>query len=319
MRPEAEIDGSSAPVGFADYLEAKFALDERSLNPDVRQACVDRIGSERRVLRWLDVGTGTGAMVRRLISCGLRPALAITALDRDAELLAAASIAINAQLETLGYGTLVHSAGIDAQRSGQSISIAFQCRSLFDFELVKPACYDLITAHAFMDMVPMAAALSRFSRWLAPGGVFYATLNYDGDTAMFPVYRDEAFETGLLAEYHASMERRRVLGEPTGGAHSGRRLHALLSGIGFDVLAYGSSDWDITPREGRYRDRDADVLQTLLAWLHDEGAQQPAIEPAALAHWYAERRARIESSELGMIVHQLDVVATRRAGARALT
>jgi SAM-dependent methyltransferase len=319
MRAQPEHDASVSAIAFADYLEAKFALDERSLNPDVRQACVDRIGSERRVLRWLDVGTGAGAMVHRLIAGGLQPALAVTALDRDAELLGAASVAINAQLETQGYGTLVHSAGIDAQRSGQSISIGFQCQSLFDFEPVKPACYDLITAHAFMDMVPMAAALSRFSRWLAPDGVFYATLNYDGDTAIFPVYREEGFETALLAEYDASMERRRVLGEATGGAHSGRRLHALLSEMGFDVAAYGSSDWDITPRNGRYRDRDADVLRTLLAWIHDEGAQQPAIEPAALAHWYAERRARIERSELGMIVHQLDVVATRDAGSRALT
>ena len=94
---------------------------------------------------------------------------------------------------------------------------------------------------------------------------------------------------------------------------------ACFQGWASTWLAYGSSDWDITPREGRYRDRDADVLRTLLAWIHDEGAQQPAIEPAGLAHWYAERRARIESSELGMIVHQLDVVATRRAGSRALT
>ena len=319
MRLQAESDGRSAPVSFADYLEAKFALDERSLNPDVRQACLDRIGSERRVLRWLDVGTGTGAMVRRLIAGGLGPALAITALDRDAELLTAASVTIDAQLETQGYSTLVHSAGIDAQRSGQSISIAFQCRSLFDFEPVKPAFYDLITAHAFMDVVPMAAALSRFSRWLAPGGVLYATLNYDGYTAIFPVYRDEAFETDLLAEYDATMERRRVLGEPTGGAHSGRRLHGLLSAMGYDVVAYGSSDWDITPREGRYRDRDADVLRTLLAWIHDEGVQQPAIGRAGLARWHAERRARIESRELGMIVHQLDVVATRGIGSRALT
>ncbi len=311
---------SASPlIDFADYLEAKFALDERSLNPDVRQACLDRIGSERHVLRWLDVGTGTGATVRRLLGSSLWPALTITALDRDAELLAAASVTLEAQLETQGHSTLVHSAGIDAQRAGQSISIVFQCRSLFDFEPAKPACYDLITANAFMDVVPMAAALSRFSRWLAPGGVLYATLNYDGDTAIFPVYRDEAFETALLAEYAASMERRRVLGEPTGGAHSGRRLHSLLSKMGFEVVAYGSSDWDITPREGRYRDRDADVLGTLLSYIRNEGEQQPAIERADLADWYAERRARIENRELGMIVHQLDVVATRGAGERALT
>ena len=64
---------------FADYLEAKIALDERSLNPDVRRACITRLRTRQPVLRWLDAGTGTGAMVRRLLRAGLPASVSITA------------------------------------------------------------------------------------------------------------------------------------------------------------------------------------------------------------------------------------------------
>lgn len=299
----------------ADYLEAKFPLDERSLNADVRLACFERLGRKRGVLHCLDVGTGTGAMVRRLLDSELTTSLAITALDRDASVLKTGSIAIGAQLERLGYRARAHASGIEAEHAGRQIRVDFHCRGLFEFEPAKSTRYDFISAHGFMDIVPMARALSLFSAWLAQDGVLYATLNYDGDTALFPLYRDPAFETAVLAEYDASMERRRVHGEPTGGARSGRRLHSLLAGTGFDVAAYGSSDWNITPREGRYRDRDADVLRTLLSMLRGESERQPGIDPDSLARWYAERSAQLESGKLGMIVHQLDIVATR--GVRA--
>jgi hypothetical protein len=81
-------------IEFADYLEAKFPLDERSLNADVRQACFERLGRKRGVLHCLDVGTGTGAMVRRLIDSGLHASFHITALDRDASLLKTGSVAV---------------------------------------------------------------------------------------------------------------------------------------------------------------------------------------------------------------------------------
>src|SRR5258708_2831947 len=101
-------------IELADYLEAKFSLDERSLNRDVRGVCLERLARKRGVLHCLDVGTGTGAMVRRLLDSGLGASLAITALDRDASVLKTGSVATAAQLERLGYRTFVHASGIGA-------------------------------------------------------------------------------------------------------------------------------------------------------------------------------------------------------------
>lgn len=299
------------PIDFADYLDAKFALDERSLNRHVRQACIERIGSSRPLLRWLDVGAGTGAMVRRLYK-DIPGSLSITALDRDADLLDVASAKLKAELARDGYRTLTSRRGIEADISKRRIFTDFACCNLLDFEPRPAGRFDLITAHALMDIVPLEAALSRFAAWLAPGGLVYATLTYDGDTTLYPPYDDQNFEASLLAAYDASMERRRVQGESTGGAHAGRRLHAALSRKGFEVIAYGSSDWNITPFANRYRDRDGDVLRALVGCIRDEGERAPDIDPPSLASWYAERSAAIDTAALGIIVHQLDMLAMRR-------
>jgi hypothetical protein len=105
------------------------------------------------------------------------------------------------------------------------------------------------------------------------------------------------------------MERRRVSGKATGGSRSGRRVHAALCEANFDVPVYGTSDWNITPVAGRYRDRDAEVLRTLLAWIRSESELRPAMDRGELERWHATRRQQLEHGELGMIVHQLDLLA----------
>ena len=327
MRSRADLDrrttrsaaasDSAAAVDLAPYLEAKFALDERSLNREVLHACTDRLTAKDGMIRWLDVGTGTGAMIRRLLAQPWAASVTVTALDQAANLLGSASAALAAQLQSEGYRVLVHSRGFEAQQAGRHVFVDFQCCSLFDFEPKRLPAYDLITAHGVMDIVPVKPAIGHFAAWLAHGGMLYASLNYDGDTALFPLYRDEAFEAAVLAEYDASMERRRVSGKATGGSRSGRRVHAALCEANFNVLVYGTSDWNVTPVAGRYRARDAEVLRTLLAWIRRESELRPAVDRRELERWYATRQEQLEHGELGMIVHQLDLLATiERNGSR---
>ena len=58
------------PIAFADYLQAKFALDERSLNHEVRGAFLDALHSLPQI-QCLDVGAGTCATLRRLLNSAL--------------------------------------------------------------------------------------------------------------------------------------------------------------------------------------------------------------------------------------------------------
>lgn len=275
---------------FADYLSAKYPLDERSLNRSVYELLIATL-AERQAVRCLDVGTGTGAMLKRLLESVNVP-LSLTGLDQQADLLAMAEQSIKPLLP-----------------ENNVVELALINTTLADFS-AKPASFDLITAHGFMDIVPLQTSVQRFAEWLAPGGLFYATLNYDGDTALFPIYHDEAFEKRLLARYDESMEQRRVDGLATGGSRSGRRLHAALLAEGFTLLAYGSSDWNITPVNGAYRDADGLCLHALLGFIRAEG-EAVQFNADALKQWHATRLAQIETAQLGLIIHQLDVLAAK--------
>ena len=300
---------------FAEFLDAKFDLDERSLARDVRDECFTRLACRDR-LRCLDVGSGTGAMIRRLLDADL-PAetLELVALDRDAALLARARASLVASLASRGFvlreivpaPSSDRADHIEASDGRRHVALRCTCCDVNDFEPDSGERYDLVTAHAFIDLVPMRPLLERISGWLAPDGLLYATLNYDGETALFPQYADAELEERLLARYDASMEERRIDGKPTGGARSGRRLHAMLPAVGFEVLAFASSDWNAVPHDGQLRAADAVVVSVLLEAMRREN--EAHCDPERLAAWYRDRRTLLEAGRLGAIVHQIDVLA----------
>ena len=101
------------PVAFADFLQAKFALDERSLNREVHAAFLDALHSLPKI-QCLDVGAGTGATLRRLLNSEYRTPLSLTALDRDTALLDFA------RREAEGW---VHASGLESQAGGRVVRI----------------------------------------------------------------------------------------------------------------------------------------------------------------------------------------------------
>lgn len=276
------------PVAVADFLQAKFALDERSLNREVRAAFLDALRGLPQI-HCLDVGTGTCATLRRLLNSRLTTPLSLTALDRDPGLLDIA------RQEAAGW-----------LQNKQLTAIRFAAGELKDYR--PDRLYNVITAHAFLDIAPLPEALRLFAAWLQRGGYLYASINYDGDTALLPVYDDAAFEARLLDHYNHAMERRRVDGQVTGGAYCGRRLHGLLPEYGFDILAYGSSDWNITPFLGEYRDGDAICLKALLEMIGGEGQSCGLFHQDQLDRWRENRLRLLQQRRLGLIIHQLDLL-----------
>jgi len=293
------------PVSFADYLEAKFALDERSLNCDVRGAFLDALRSLPHI-QCLDVGAGTCATLRRLLNSGLTTPLSLTALDRDPVLLDIARQEAAGWLRALGLAPCMEECAIRTE--GERLTaIRFAAGELKDYR--PDRSHNVITAHAFLDITPLAEALRLFAAWLQPGGYLYASINYDGDTALLPVYENADFEARLLGHYNHSMDLRRVDGQATGGTYCGRRLHGLLPEYGFDILAYGSSDWNITPFLGEYRDSDAVCLEALLDMIAAEGHGSGLFHHDQLDRWREHRLRSLRQRRLGLISHQLDVLA----------
>ncbi len=301
-------DGDSIP--FPDYLDAKFALDERSLNEQVRNLMTAQLRGRTR-LNCLDVGSGTGAMVRRLLHLSHAPELLITVLDCDRDLLETARRRIAGELQQRRLVVDVNGPALRGESIGRTVVVDFVASRVSDFNPPAPR-YDLITAHAFMDLVAVDSTLQSFERWLVPGGLLYSTLNYDGVTRIYPPFDDGIFESNLMAAYDASMDARRANGEATGGSRSGSRLLAALLARQWEVLAYGASDWNLTPSAGQYHDRDKVCLQAMLEFIHVE-AKRSSLDQDAVSEWVRDRARQLVSGRLGMIVHQLDVLAAKRS------
>ena len=296
------------PIAFTEYLNAKFTLDDRSLNPIAYDSLLSTLKGKNR-LRWLDIGTGTGAMIHRLVEASSITNIDAVGLDHDQDILASAAHTTTRRLQGQGYTIANHGQIIHACSDRRSLNLEFVCQNIGSPSSKLQNTFDLVTAHAFMDVVPLMATATLIADYLVEGGLFYSTLNYDGGTTFFPVYKDSVFERIILSHYDQSMENRRVDGQVTGGAYSGRRLVSTLQDNGFDIIAYGSSDWNITPVRGQYLDQDATCITVLLDMILGEATHLPALNPEKLNAWYQDRMQRVEQQQLGLIIHQLDVLA----------
>jgi len=295
-------------IPFADYLDAKFALDERSLNDLVRAALLADLRGRLR-LSCLDVGSGTGSMVRRLLRWCDSPELLVTVLDCDRVMLDTARRRIAGELQQSRFTVEDNGPALRGESIGRSVIVDFVACRIAEFN--PPAFrYDLITAHAFMDLVAPMSTIERFERWLTPTGLLYATLNYDGGTFLFPAFDDASFEARLLAAYDASMDSRQADGESTGGSRSGSHLITALLKRDWSLVAYGTSDWNLVPASGKYRDRDRVCIQAMLDFVQHEG-EEANFDRGALSRWREIRSKELAGGKLGLIAHQLDVLAQR--------
>ncbi len=298
-------------IKFADYLAAKYALDSRSLNPHVYQCLVSELNA-KTTLRWLDLGTGSAAMLRRLINATAIESINAIGIDNNKALLDLGELTTERWLADQGYSIKTQDGALLAQSDNKLLQLRFGCRSALDaIPESHRKIFDLVTAHAFMDVVPLGQVTDSIANYLSPDGLFYGTLNYDGETTLIPVYSDESFENKILANYDQSMENRSLNGVKTGGAKSGRRLLSMLQNKGFEIIAYGSSDWNITPVRGRYRDSDQTCLAALLEMIKKEATGDLGIDSEQLNAWYANRISRVERQQLGIIIHQLDILAAK--------
>ncbi len=303
------------PIAFVDDLNAKYALDSRSLNPLAYQTLLTELRGQPS-LRWLDLGTGTGAMIHRLVSELPAPVIDILGIDNNHQVLAKALPTTRQRFKDQGYTVVQSDPSIQAHSDSQSLSLQFVCQDLLSAANDSAQSLDLITTHAFMDVVPLKQTVAVIADRLVDGGLFYSTLNYDGETTLFPLYQDAKFEQKILAHYDQTMENRRVTGQPTGGAQSGRKLITALQQNDFDVITYGSSDWNLTPLRGGYQDQDQICILALIDMIHGEAKNHIELNSEKLAQWYQDRAQRVQDQQLGMIVHQLDILARKHRGTK---
>jgi SAM-dependent methyltransferase len=270
---------------FLRYLEAKQSVDDRALNRAVWEAMKRFVCSFANGPRILEVGAGHGAMLDRLAGQGLLEGATYTAVDPDERSMTAA----RRRFES------------DA-RIGE---LRFQTASLYDLVSADTREWDLVVAHAVLDLLDLDRALPVLQSRCVPGGRFYFTINFDGGTVFEPTI-DPAFDAEIVARYHQTMDERIVDGEPSGHSQTGRRLLRELIARGAIVEEAGSSDWVVWPRRGAYQGDEAYFLHFIVATVGRALAGSADLDAARLGRWVAARHAQIEHGTLVYVAHQLD-------------
>lgn len=328
---------------FQRYLAAKVTVDDRALNRHVWARLAAALPAPEalgRPLRVLEVGAGIGTMVERFLAWLPPRDIAYTALDARPENIAEAQRRLPAWAAARGFAVAADLAqrtglsGIEAsagqlpdardrltlkgaiaqprlQQEGQRevlgrrAEIRWIAADLFDFARKPQAEYDLLIAHAFLDLMDVPSTLPRLFGLLEPGGLFYFTIVFDGVTTFEPTI-DPAFDALVEAVYHRTMDERITAGNPSGDSRAGRHLFGHLAAAGATVLAAGASDWVVHPVAGGYPADEAYFLHFIVNTVATALAGHPELAAARFADWISLRHAQVESGELVYVAHQLD-------------
>jgi SAM-dependent methyltransferase len=313
-RPSAVALPSDA---YIRYLAAKRSVDDRALNRAVwqRLKAALRPATRRSPLRVIELGAGIGTMFERALEWDLAPWFHYTMVELEADYLAAfcsrgepgSAVAPGAN-----QGQRAAECPSTGREKGRTVETVHG--DLHDV-IADPRHrqrYDLIIAHAVMDLVNLEEVLTGFVSIAKPGGLFYLSLVYDGHTEFLPSW-DPNFERELLDRYHRSMNLRESRGRPSGGSRAGRAMFAHLRAFGPPIIAAGSSDWIVFPQDGRYEAEEGFFLDRIIDTIDHQLRRDAAIDPDRLAGWADRRHAEVLAGELIFMARNMDFLAFRPA------
>ena len=299
---------------FTRYLDAKKRLDDRALNRPVWEALILALpaASAGAPLKVLEVGCGIGTMPERLIDWGALTQATYTGLDIRADNIEAARERLLAYARRRGFDTEEASGGrLLFKGRGRCLDLRFEAVDLFDFlarEKSGKTAWDLLVAHAFLDLVALPGTLPPLLSLMRPGGFFYFTHNFDGATILEPEI-DADLDRQIEALYHQDMHQ-----ACEGSDCTGRRLFAHLTQAGARILAAGSSDWVVFPIDRSYPDDEAYFLHFIIHTIHEALKGHPQLDDKRFDGWVEQRHTQIDRGELIYIAHQLDFVGVVGGG-----
>jgi len=309
----------SRPATFSTerYLEAKRTVDDRALHAPTFEALSRRL-RDREAVRLLDVGGGTGVMLRRLLDRDALPArVDYTAVDVDRDALAAGADALRDRAAAAGgeVADLDAPTGSDGDVPGErvaglratgerSVTARFRAAEAVPFVRATDRTYDLVVAAAFMDLVAVRPTLDVLLS-VVPDGLAYFPITFDGVTDFRPV-DDPGFQRDLLAAYHATMS-----GPDRSGPTAGRELlgaaaaATATAAAGGELLSAGGSDWIVHPRGGTY---PADEAYFLHHVVHIVERAVDSLSADQVAAWADRRHDAIADGELIYLAHGIDAL-----------
>ena len=257
------------------YLEAKRTVDDRALNGRV----LARLRTEleaRGAPSFVDVGAGIGIGLERYLEFGLPAPRDYTAVDESPAFLEIAEHGLRDRVHGRFIAETLENFASDPSEQGR---------------------FDLVLAHAFLDIVDLGTSLQALIGLARPGGLLYFPITFDGETIFEPEHPSDG---EVLEQYHET------IGSGGSGSKTGRRLFHALASHPVEVLEIGSSDWIVHPTEGRYPAEEAFFLDHILEMI------ESAVGSEVARDWASARRLQLEKASLLYIAHQVDYLVRKR-------
>jgi SAM-dependent methyltransferase len=300
-----------ADYSFTRYLAAKKSVDDRALNRHVWESLLRALPAVTPAtpLRVLEVGSGIGTMLERLLEWGLLTNATFTGIDAEPNNIDQAQQRLAPWAVEHGFEAKRARCQVTLQRDEQNVSVELEAIDVFDFVLRERnrRAWDLLIAHAFLDLVDVPHILPSLFSLLQPGGLFYFTIVFDGVTAFQPEI-EPALDIQIESLYHQTMDRRITAGKPSGDSRTGQHLFSHLQAAGGELLDAGGSDWVVFAGRNGYLEDEAYFLHFIIHTIQAALEGHPDLDAARFADWIARRHAQIEDGSLIYIAHQLDFV-----------
>ncbi len=307
---------------YAHYLAAKKTIDDRALNRNVWDALARTLppATPAAPLRVLEAGAGIGTMLERLTMRGVLTHAIYTAIDADAESIAELHQRLLAWGARDGWSVTALPSDNPAVRRAQlrantreivvETQVADMLAVIADAHM--HATQDVLIAHAFLDLLDLPRGLPALLALLAPRGLFYFTINFDGATIFEPAI-DPAFDAEIERLYHVTMDTRVTNGAPAGDSRTGRHLFQLLRQANTTLIEAGSSDWVVFAGAHGFSDAETFFLHFIVDTVDHALRDHPALAQRRTQFdaWIAERHRQIEDGTLVYIAHQLDFIGRR--------
>jgi SAM-dependent methyltransferase len=300
---------------YIAYLGAKKSVDDRALNRFVWQTLKDglRPSTQADPLRVIEFGAGIGTMFERVAEWGLTSPMRYTFVELNPDyinVLRSRHFPGHAGCSQTPHEWRFEKS--ETSDTGVATPVEILCADLYDViaDPLQSEQWDLIIAHAVMDLLDPAEALTGFIRLAKPGGLLYLSLIYDGLTEFLPS-KDPEFERMLIERYHLSMDNRETRGGRLGTRRAAKAVLAHLAAIDLPLPAAGSSDWIVYPTAKRYFGGEAYFLETIIDTIDHQLRRDTTIDPYRLAAWAARKHELVKEGKLVFMARNMDFLVRK--------
>jgi hypothetical protein len=300
--PDDPTATEPASYSFQRYLAAKESVDDRALHRPTLDSLAAGLAGP---LELFEIGPGVGSMLRRLLAWDRLPAT-VRYVGVDARAANVTAARERTADWAAGAGWTVEGAGTAADPlrladGDREATVEFATGDAFAALAGREPAPDLVVGCAVLDLFELDDALPALFDALAPGGLAYLPITFDGETVFRPV-PDADRERRVLDAYHGTMD----APDRAGGSRTGRALFDAVPAAGGRVVAAGGSDWVVTPPypadEAYFCHHVIDVVEGAVAATETRAADE-------VADWARERHAAVAASRLTYLTHQLDLLA----------